>query len=507
MSTEQAPKPLPGVSRTPLPQLVPSQTCLTCGVCCRFPEPDSFLRPYFTSDEIRHAVGFGLDPHSFPDPGGSTIRVVPHPEGEGYLCPAFDPATSYCRVYNVRPLDCQIYPLAVMWNAERTQVMLGWDTKCPFLKQGEGERATHGGLALQAYAERIAGMIESDDKLKTFQTHPGLIGRFQDDVMVLRPLPRLTEALRQHLLTPFSHADRPQLEQALAGLDTPLAAYAYAPHAVWRALFSYWKAEIAGCLCLFAEHGDGLFMPLPPLGLGSNSRALARQVGLPTEALAQAFALMRKRNRGSGVSRIENVPDDWKPALEAAGYRVTLKDPEYLYRVSDLVMLTGDRFKSQRSAYNQFVRTHRFSYDSYRKEDEEECLALYGTWAIQQEARGLDPVARQMVTDAKSAHREALASPDELGLTGRVVRVDGKLRGYTFGCERSRSVFTVLLEVADRSVPGLAQFIFREFCREAQTQGYAFINTMDDSGLKSLARSKMAYRPWRLVHSAIVTQP
>src|SRR5437868_9945275 len=40
-----------GVFVTPpsaLPQLVPSRTCLQCDVCCRFPDPDSSLRPYFT---------------------------------------------------------------------------------------------------------------------------------------------------------------------------------------------------------------------------------------------------------------------------------------------------------------------------------------------------------------------------------------------------------------------------------------------------------------------------
>ncbi len=35
-----------------VPQLVPSKTCLTCEVCCRFPEADIFLRPYFTAEEI-----------------------------------------------------------------------------------------------------------------------------------------------------------------------------------------------------------------------------------------------------------------------------------------------------------------------------------------------------------------------------------------------------------------------------------------------------------------------
>ena len=40
----------------PLPQFVPGSACFQCEVCCRFPESDSFLRPYFTRDEIGVAV-------------------------------------------------------------------------------------------------------------------------------------------------------------------------------------------------------------------------------------------------------------------------------------------------------------------------------------------------------------------------------------------------------------------------------------------------------------------
>ncbi|OLB55926.1 MAG: hypothetical protein AUI03_05730 [Nitrospirae bacterium 13_2_20CM_2_62_8] len=78
-----------------------------------------------------------MAPAEFTDLDGCQVSVVPSPVSDGYLCPAFDPLTSHCRIYDVRPLDCQIYPLMVMWNADRTQVVLGWDSKCPFLREGK----------------------------------------------------------------------------------------------------------------------------------------------------------------------------------------------------------------------------------------------------------------------------------------------------------------------------------------------------------------------------------
>jgi hypothetical protein len=215
---------------------------------------------------------------------------------------------------------------------------------------------------------------------------------------------------------------------------------------------------------------------------------------------------MRERNKGSAISRVENVPEESKADFEALGYRLALKDPDYLYRAADMATLAGERYKSQRAACNQLVRRHQVHYASYQNQDREGCAALYRRWVMQQEARDLDPIARQMLKDAEGAHREACSSPDALGLVGRVVWVDGAIGAYTFGYPRSREVFCVLLEVADRSINGLAQFIFREFCREAAQSGFVFVNTMDDSGLERLRWSKRGYHPCRLLSNYIATK-
>ncbi|MDE3034409.1 MAG: DUF2156 domain-containing protein [Nitrospirota bacterium] len=515
-----------------LPQCVPSRACFSCDVCCRFPEADSFLRPYFTAEEIRGAVAHGLDPARFPDPGGSQIHLVPNPSGEGYLCPAFDPVTSHCRIYDHRPLDCQIYPLALMWSADRREALLGWDTKCPFLRDSS--------QGLDAHAERIAALLEGDEMAATLARNPRLIGRFQDDVVVLRSLPKLTERIRSRFevpgsgfaagpprnprpvsrtLHPLTLDDRPRFEAALALVDTPLAHYAFAPHFIWRGLLDYGWTEIAGHLCLFAASPDGLFMPLPPLLMGreTGSRSEVRGSGHPVprtplpdpSALSACFEFMRKSNGGSGVSRVENVPAEWVSELQALGYVLKSKAPDYLYRTEDLAGLAGDRYKSQRATCNRFARTQTFRYAPYRDDDRARCMALYDIWTRQQEARSLealDRTGRWMLQDSASAHAEALAHHRALGLTGRVIGLQDRVGAYTFGYARSASVYCVLLEVADRSVPGLAQFIFREVCREAAAQGYPYINTMDDSGLPGLARSKQAYHPVNLVSGYVACE-
>ncbi len=91
---------------------------------------------------------------SFPDGSGSRINLVQNPAGEGYLCPAFDPATSRRGIYEARLVDCRLYPLALMWDAAREQVLLGWDTKYPFMRDEVPSTVT-------AHAERVTSLREA----------------------------------------------------------------------------------------------------------------------------------------------------------------------------------------------------------------------------------------------------------------------------------------------------------------------------------------------------------
>ena len=88
-------------------------------------------------------------------------------------------------------------------------------------------------------------------------------------------------------------------------------------------------------------------MVLPPLGLGPLH-----------QPLHQAMGYMRLRNRGSAVSRIENVPAEYHDEIAALGYRLAPTGADYIYRVDDLISLSGDRYKSQRAACNRFEREH-----------------------------------------------------------------------------------------------------------------------------------------------------
>ena len=480
------------VSKTPpiaLPQLVPSRICLQCDVCCRFPDPDSVLRPYFSENEITLALAGGVEGAAFPNRRGSQVLLVHDHHGDGYLCPAFDAATSICRIYEQRPLDCQLYPLALMWDEPHGQVLLGWDTKCPFMREEvPGE--------IQHHADRLMALLDQPGIRDQVVAHPRLIGRFQEDVVVLALLPRLTDAVAgQWGAAPLHRLTLDDIPRMTTALDRSgwchaqsLAAYSLVYHYMWNGLLAYWWMELQGALCLFAQSPDGWFMPLPPIGAG------------PIDApLAEAMGLLRRWNGDSPVSRVENVPSQLVPELKRLGYCLTPKEPDYLYRATDLAALAGDRYKSQRALCNRFEREQLFEVGSYQVGDRQDCRALLGDWSRQKQAEGLEEFGAMLLADAAPAHEVVWSQASILRVTGRVVRTHGRMCAYTFGYWLTSATFCVLLEVTDRTLPGLAQYLFRETCRMAVAEGAEYINTMDDADLPGLCASKQAYHPAMLI--------
>ena len=185
-------------------QIVPPEWCSKCDVCCRFPEKDSFLAPYFTHDEIQSAFAYasGTEYNSVPNftpeihpfnkggmGGFEGGKIILTPFKEAYICPAFNPATSHCRIYDIRPLDCVIYPFAIMWSADGRVIVLGLDMKCPYI----AELINSGNLS--AAETEMRNTMDSSPVLDIISENPGLVGPFQDDVAHAVVLTNLTKAL------------------------------------------------------------------------------------------------------------------------------------------------------------------------------------------------------------------------------------------------------------------------------------------------------------------------
>lgn len=287
--------------------------------------------------------------------------------------------------------------------------------------------------------------------------------------------------------------DRKLFNRYFDRLPYELAAFSFANIFIWRALYAIHWVVIEKSLCIFFRDQMGCFMYLPPLG---GKEALGR-------ALRQAFAIMDKINLNKDISRIENIPQAQLESYRSLGYRCAEKYPDYLCLRSDLADFKGNKFKSQRAACNYFIKHYDFKVGALKLADQADCLALFGAWIKERMGQCNDKVYCGMLEDNRRVIKEALANYQQLRLEGIVVRVNKKISAFSFGYRLNDNVFCILYEITDLTIKGLAPFIFRQFSQKLT--GYKYINIMDDSGLENLRKTKLAYKPARLVLAYIVT--
>lgn len=293
-------------------------------------------------------------------------------------------------------------------------------------------------------------------------------------------------------LNKLALSDQKLFNQHLGFAPYELAAFSFANIYIWQALYTIEWALIEKSLCVFFRDRMGCFMYLPPLGQ------------IPkVEVLQQAFAVMDKVNKNKNISRIENIPQKDLDYYRFPGYLATEKYPDYLCLRSDLANLAGNKFKSQRAAYNYFIKHYDCTWRCLQSADRTDCLSLFDSWISQRKAHCNDEVYCGMLEDNRKVIKSALANYKQLDLEGIVVRVNKEIKAFSFGYKLNPHTFCILYEITDLAIKGLAQFIFRRFSQELSD--YKYINIMDDSGLENLRKTKLAYKPTRLEPAYIVT--
>ncbi len=306
-------------------------------------------------------------------------------------------------------------------------------------------------------------------------------------------------AVEGYRLYPISIDIKSLFEDYISRIQAPLSDYTFANNIIWLSRMSGFYQIIEDCFCLFSLNGDGLTMLLPPLGYAANQH----------RALQSCFEIMDGYNATPYVGKVEYVyrdfldvmdlnPDETVfPTVSSERWLVERSLPDYIYRTEDLIGLKGNAYKSKRGEINQFRR----SYPNHRMEilgpqHWEGIHNLVNTW-LQNRLKYTTPdsVADFFFTveSERAAVTRALEHYDFLRLQGLCLIIGGRLEGFTFGERITLDVASVLVEKTNFTIPGSAQYLFREFAKTYVDCTY--INVGDDLGLENLRKVKMSYRP------------
>ena len=173
-------------------------------------------------------------------------------------------------------------------------------------------------------------------------------------------------------------------------------------------------------------------------------------------------------------------------------------DCDYIYDAEKLRTLSGKKYHQKRNHLARFYEND-WEYAPLTEKDFDECIEFaVNSYNLNQSYDDESSVAEQYAINTFMNYF------DELELKGGVIRVDGKVQGFTIGDGINSDTFDIHIEKANSDIQGAYTAINNEFAKSA-TVGYSFINREEDLGLEGLRRSKRSYYPVIMLRKNKVT--
>lgn len=210
------------------------------------------------------------------------------------------------------------------------------------------------------------------------------------------------------------------------------------------------------------------------------------------------------RAEGSPL-HLRGVLPEMQEQLEAAfpgmfGYTGNRDYYDYIYRRQDLVELKGKYYQPKRNHVNKFKKEYTYAYEAMTPAAVNECLQFESEWCMR---HGYDE--NENIRLERQALTFALHHFEALGLTGGILRTEGRMAAFTFGAPINGETFGVHYEKADISIDGAYSAINQLFAASLPEQ-FLYLNREEDLGIPGLRQAKQSYHPCLLLEKATATK-
>jgi hypothetical protein len=261
---------------------------------------------------------------------------------------------------------------------------------------------------------------------------------------------------------------------------------------VWRDCEVPSYATVGGSLCIHLDpHHEPPYF-LEPLGDGDPVASLAACVAKAGRAsrVREALAARMPQDR----FRVEPQRDHF----------------DYICDVAGLAALRGRQHDGQRNRIRKFAKEHpRHELRALTAGDAAGATALFDRWSGARAdpqpdaATSASPAAVRTDACQRRALERAFEGFERLGLLGGALVVDGALRGFLLASRAGDTAIAHFL-YADAELPGVYQMLVNGCCREFFA-GLAYVNLEEDMGIAALRRTKLSWRPVRMLEKFTVT--
>ncbi|MGN1088925.1 MAG: DUF2156 domain-containing protein [Huintestinicola sp.] len=275
-------------------------------------------------------------------------------------------------------------------------------------------------------------------------------------------------------------SDKPQVDKLLKISDFRGCEYCFANNLAWRRMYdtkiSFFKEVYVSCSFM---HGEGIRFTFPAGGGNyeeifdemrrfSDSNGFPLEIGSVLPSQLQIFE--------------ELFPNDsYTVSTDEGGW-------DYVYLSSDLAELNGKKYHGKRNHLKKLL-DREYSYSPITEKDYDECIA-FAALAYNQ-SNGYDEYSK--ICEQFAIHT-FFENYEALGLSGGILRTDGKISAFTIGERINSDTLGVHIEKADTSVEGAYPAINYLFANDAG-KDFMYINREEDMGVEGLRKAKRSYHP------------
>jgi uncharacterized protein len=252
---------------------------------------------------------------------------------------------------------------------------------------------------------------------------------------------------------------------------------------IWRRYFQWEWSILDGRLIMVGVPEMGGPFALPPIGD-------APRADVTRSVLDHLGGVRAAQN--PGIQRADRRLADELSGTGGFAVDETREHFDYVYATKDLIELAGRKYHAKRNYINRFRTDYAFSYEPLDDTHVGACLDLADEWC-----RARNCCDDLGLLGEHNAVREALAHHAELGLSGGVITIDGKVKAFTLAEALNDDTAVIHVEKADPDVRGLYAMINQQFCEHALS-GFAHVNREQDLGDEGLRKAKESYFPEQL---------
>lgn len=217
--------------------------------------------------------------------------------------------------------------------------------------------------------------------------------------------------------------------------------------------------------------------------------------------LLMLVSLLRDYVQNSSPITLYGFSYDQADALKQAGIEVVeLRDNwDYLYKVSDLINLPGEKYYSKRKNINKCLENNALQYSPITSAVISQCLQMQTSWCNLRQCDIVPGLAAE-----NYAVKETFLHYNELNVMGGAIFIEDRIEAFTIAEKLNEDTAVVHFEKANPNITGLYQVINQWFSAKTLWQ-YTYVNREQDLGVPGLRRAKMSYHPVDFVKKYQVT--